>query len=682
MKRKLLSLLMALVTALVLIPGPLNAAASEGAAITISEGAFRGKYVMIAGSGATGLYQIGQDGVLRDSGGNDALFRPDTYTLYLGADGFACGTVTVGQTDETVTAALTDTRLSGTTSYDIRRLYAASLFHNTPVFDHVDVRIDDAYLIQMGNQAFFATVTNPSVEIRVGGQVAASHSLPGTTGFEWRKTGLRLTKADTITVEVTMDLHYTDGNGDPQTIKGVKRRFDSTADPDKFIDAIAACDMVSGLDFRIDLDNFAQENPYYAVIYRWEVYHTDGTLTSLPTGAPGEPPATLGHSPNELYAYDGEYITGTSFYDYDKELLYTFHGWDTFSHSDIFCTDPGAGYYALDDGDTDPSNDPTISITADTYIYGYWTATKLAPEFAHIAIEKVFLLDGVEVPVTAAEDLWFRIDTGIDRDGDGETTIDVDYPMIAAASHGEYKIPVYQFDTPFVFTEYNAEIPGYSRTTTVTASGDYITGFTQSGDSVSVTMEPVHEGQNIHLGTVTYTNNYTKNVGAPVTEYPVLTLLKSTADTHQAQSGAVFALCRDEACQTSIATVTTDVGGIVVLELSGLTPGTYYLKETVPNAGYQPDPCRYILTLTEEAPVEEIRDNRFVTVTPYTLSITVPEGSTAACAGDRLHIFSDPIVDDGSYVVDLTPVVLLAIVAIILAAGLIFLRRRRNSAQN
>ena len=105
MKRKLLSLLMALVTALVLIPGPLNAAASEGAAITVSEGAFRGKYVMIAGSGATGLYQIGQDGVLRDSGGNDALFRPDTYTLYLGADGFACGTVTVGQTDETVTAA-------------------------------------------------------------------------------------------------------------------------------------------------------------------------------------------------------------------------------------------------------------------------------------------------------------------------------------------------------------------------------------------------------------------------------------------------------------------------------------------------------------------------------------------------------------------------------------------------
>ena len=142
-----------------------------------------------------------------------------------------------------------------------------------------------------------------------------------------------------------------------------------------------------------------------------------------------------------------------------------------------------------------------------------------------------------------AEDLWFRIDTGIDRDGDGDSLIDVDYPMIRAT--GEYKIPVYQYDAPFVFTEHNADVPGYTRTTTITVSGEHITGSSQSGDSVTVTMEPVYQGENVHLGTVTYTNSYTKNVGTPVQVYPTLTLLKSAADTRLAQDGVEFTLYSD-----------------------------------------------------------------------------------------------------------------------------------------
>ena len=395
----------------------------------------------------------------------------------------------------------------------------------------------------------------------------------------------------------------------------------------------------------------AQELRYYTVTYKWKVYHTDGTFTDLPAGAPHEPAATAGHAAGELYAYDHEYVTGTSFYDYEKGLLYSFHGWDTYSRSSVFNIDPTAvGYHALDDDDVDASNNNPIEITGDTYIYGYWTVSELAPASAHLSIEKKFIVDGVEMTMKQAEDLWFRVDTGIDRDNDGDTEIDVDYPMIKAAN-GEYKIPVYQYDTPFVFTEYNAEVPGYERTTTVTVSGDYITGYTQNGDSVTVSMDAVYQGENVHLGTVTYINSYTKITGSEIRVYPSLVLLKTAANTGKGQAGVVFTLYRDEACTDAVTTVTTAEGGAGELNFSGMTPGVYYLKETAPAPNYKPDPHIYTLTLTASDPVEELRDDKFVMVTRYSLSVAIPDGSAATCEATTLSIPSQPYV--GSLTVDI-----------------------------
>lgn len=395
----------------------------------------------------------------------------------------------------------------------------------------------------------------------------------------------------------------------------------------------------------------SQDLRYYSVTYKWKVYHTDGTFTDLPAGAPHEPAATSGHAAGELYTYDHEYVPGTSFYDYEKGLLYSFHGWDTYSHSSVFNIDPTAvGYHALDDGDVDASNNVSLEITGDTYIYGYWTVSELTPASAHIAIEKVFIVDGVEMTMKQAEDLWFRVDTGIDRDNDGDTEIDVDYPMIKAAN-GEYKIPVYQYDTPFVFTEYNAEVPGYARTTTVTVSGDYITGYTQNGDSVTVSMNAVYQGENVHLGTVTYTNTYTKISGNAVRVYPSLTLMKTAANTGMGQDGVVFTLYRDEACIDAVTTVTTADGGLGELDFTGMAPGVYYLKETAPAANYKLDPHVYSLTLTASEPVEELRGGEYVTVTRHTLSVAIPEGSAAVYEATTLYISDEPYV--GSLNVDI-----------------------------
>jgi hypothetical protein len=620
---------------------------AAGSTITISGRNYRNQYVMVDDT----LYYVNNSGVIVNTDGTEATFEPGSYTIYYGifsgwGSSFASGTVTVRE-GSNASISLRSASVGSNTAYATRVLYATALYHNTTSFNHVDLRVAATYEINIGNQTYTAAVYNPAVVVKVGDRQVASKSWSGTTSYEWRQDGLTLTKSSIITVELTLDLQYTDANGKSHLIEDIVVVYDNINDIPKFIDAIAICDMVWGLDFRVSVEEIQEVIEYHTVTYEWKVYNTDGTYTSLPAGAPNPPAATSGHEAGTQYTYDTEYVTGTSFYDYDKGLLYTFHGWDTYSHSATYNPHPGAGYHALDDGDTDPANNPTIEITGDTYIYGYWTVTELEPSAAHISIEKIFLVDGVEMTMAEAEDLWFRIDTGIDRDGDGDTEIDVDYPMIRAT--GEYKIPVYQYDTPFVFTEHNADVPGYTRTTTISVSGRYITGSNVSGDSVTVSMQPVYQGENVHLGTVTYTNSYTKNVGAPIHVYPTLTLLKSAADTRLSQEGVEFTLYADEACQNALTTITTGSGGVVNLNfgtIEGIIPGTYYLKETLPLDGYHADPYVYAITLAELKTQEELRDDTYVQVTYYALTIALPEGSTAAHepGSDRLHIFDEPIL--------------------------------------
>lgn len=656
--KKLLSFVLALVMVLALLPVQAFAAEETAAAtLTVSGNSYRSKYVVISDGSDSDLYYIGSTGAVENTDGTAATFAPGRYTVYYGinntsgraaSSSFATGSFTVDEEDTSATVRLSSTRVSNTNANVY--LYATSSFYNTTSFDHVDVRVNGSYVIHVGTHEYTARVSNPTVVVKVGGNQVAKQSWTNSNeNYEWRQTNLSLTKSKGITVELHLDLTYTDSDGQTHTMEDVQITYDSVNNISQFIDAIAICDMVQGLDFRVSVEDIEEEIQYNSVSYEWRVYNTDGTFTTLPAGAPGEPESTTGHVIGEQYVYDGQYVAGTSFYDYENGLLYSFHGWDTFSHSSVYNPMVSTGYYELDDSDADASNNATIEITADTYIYGYWTVTELEPASAHIALEKVFIVDGQEMALTEAEDLWFIVDTGSDQDGDGSSTIEVTYQLIQAAPGGEYKIPVYQYDAPYAFTEHHADVPGYTRTTTIAVTGDYIEDSAVSGDSVQVTMKPVYVGENVHLGTVTYTNTYTKNVGTPLSVYPTLTLLKTASDTHNAQSGVVFTLYADEACTEAITTVTTGDGGLAFLDFSAIeniAAGTYYLKETAPLAGYIADPYTYALTLTASGAVEELRDNAFVQVTYHTLTVTVPEGSTASHleGSNRLHIYNAPIL--------------------------------------
>ncbi len=655
MKRKLISLLLVLAVLLSALPVQTLAAEETGATITVSR--YNKLYAVIDGT----PYYINSSGVLENMDGTTAVFAPGTYTLYYGPGGMKemdkicySGTVTVSEGATNATVSLSSRRFSGFANSDgslsDAQLYLAeSIYYNTSSFDHVHIRVEGSYVIHVSGKSYTARVSNPSMVIRVNGNQVASYAWTGTTDYEWTYRQ-NVSRSSYIEVEMTLDLTYTDSSGETVVLEDVTVVYDNVDDLYKYIEAIAICDAIQGLDFTVSVEDLEEVITYYTVVYQWKVYGPNGEEMDLPEGTPFTPSSTTGHAEDSDYIYDTEYVTGTSFYDYENGLLYTFHGWDTYSNSPEFSVDPDAeGMNALDDGDTVAENNSTVTIVDDTYINGYWTVSLLPPAPAYIVIDKVFA--GDTDAAAEAQDLWFRIDTGYDGDGDGETELDVDYPQIVAAqqtSTGEYRLPIYQYDTPIVITEYNAEVTGYTRTTAIAVTGENASGAV-SGDSVTVTLTPEYEGEYVRLGTVTYTNTYTKNQGEPIFQWPSLTLMKTASDTNQGQDGVVFTLYSDAECTTAVTTVTTANGGLGYLsfaDIENIQAGTYYLKETTPAPGYHADPHPVALTLTAGEPVEELRNGEFIQVTAYSLEVAVEEDCAAVynAALNRLHVYNNPIL--------------------------------------
>lgn len=650
--------------------------AGEAVSITVSGNTYRNKYVVIYNDTAKteGVYYINNSGTIVNMDGSAATFEAGTYTIYYGPTGgqanrnfYKAENVVIAENatgSKSVTLSSKPYGSVSTDPNDDQTRWATSVYYNTSTFSHIDIRVAGSYVININGTPYSATISNPSLTLKVDGVVKNTNATTSSTSYEWRLDETTVSRTSTIEITLVVDLTYTDGEGIKHTLNDVTIVYDNVNDMDKFIEAVAVCDGVQGFDFIVDVQDIQKVLEYYTVTYEWRVYDTDGFYTALPSGAPAVPGPHTGIEQNTNYVYDTEYVEGSSFYDYNTGLLYTFHGWDTWSHSSTFNVDPTAvGYTALDDGDTSAANNDTVPITADTYIYGYWTVTELEPSDAYLVIDKKIV--GLESDAAALADaklVWFRVDTGIDRDNDDDTTVDVDYTQIEAMESTdirEYRLPVYQYDTPFVITEYNADVPGYTYTTAISVTGDNASGDRDSGSTVNVTLTPEYsedETAKFELGTVTFTNTYTKNVGTDVSEYPEMTLLKTASDTSNVQSGVVFTLYSDEACTTAVTTFTTANNGyalidFALIDVADTETDTYYLKETISAAGYKLDPYVYAITLTAQNRVEEMRWNEdaqryeYVWVTYHTLSVNIPEDSDAVFtngAYNRLHITNDP----------------------------------------
>ena len=635
------------------------------------------------------LYYVDSSGMIVDLSGNAVNFDMGTYTIWYGSEGatdfrdFWKTTFTVSSTSTTSTTVTLETA-SNSAADTVAEItedqwnWATCVYYNTDICNHIHVRVEGHYEITIGETPVNAYASNPSMTVYLDGSSEAAFTYSwGTTSASYEYTyNTSLWNIDLnreIEVHLKMDLTYT-VDGVTTTMEGVEFVYNNMTDRNRWIEFIAVCDGFQGFDFVVTTTNIEEEiAETYKVVYQWKVYNLDGTWSdNLPAsvGAHGLPASVDGLQEGANYVYNTGYVEGTSYHDYENGLLYTFHGWDTWSHSSIWNVDITAvGYNELDDGDADASNNKTIEITADTWINGYWTVSELDPADAYLMVHK-------DVVVQSGDDehvknylenickMFISIDPGIDKDDDGKSQVDVDYP--AAVKEGGYLINVYQYDTPFTFQEHQMDVPGYTRTTTITVSensnlelvnaeGSALSGNTTSGETANVKIDPNYTPSEdpYNLGTVTFTNTYAKNTGNAVSEYPELYLLKSATDGGF-QSGVEFTLYSDEACTTAVGSAyTTDDNGQLIIDFESMTAGTYYLKETRSASGYMLDSCTYAITLTAGTPVEELRnDEYYVQVTYYTLSVVVPEGSTAiyretkSTGSYSLHVYNEPIVGE------------------------------------
>ena len=229
---------------------------------------------------------------------------------------------------------------------------AEKVYNRTTTFNHVDIRVNGTITyktyengVETGSETKTVKISNPVITITRQDGKTLTKSFSNTTSYEWRWTGIRVSKSDTISL--TCDI----------TIDGVTQRGQkfSWSGKDAFVQAIYNCDGHQGLDFIVTGEEVTQTF-FYQVDYKWD--NAPSSVT-LPTDGNH-------YAPNANVNVDTTYKTGDTVTE--NGYVYTFSGWTDY-------TPKGGSAVQL-------KGAKTFTITADTTVHGAWSKASVStPEY-------------------------------------------------------------------------------------------------------------------------------------------------------------------------------------------------------------------------------------------------------------------------------------------------------------
>jgi len=642
MKKRLMALTMLVVMLISLIPSAAIVQAAEATTYTLTINARSGnralRYVQVTvdrilANDTTETV----DTVTTNNSGRATISVPDgdyhVHVAYTSGDyvyiGSAEVTVNGGNTSVTIDA---DSVMSWDAAEDI--------YDETTYFNHVDIRVNGSFTVQETDPQTGKTqivtydikLSNPTIRVDnpTGTYSDVTASFHTSVTYEWNKPSIRVHK-DAV-VYLICDITY-----DGDTIEDFEISFSGK---DDFIQAIINCDINTGLDFIVDAQEI-MEAVFYGVSYQWSGLPDEFASAVLLPGS------STGYAEGSNHPLDTQYVEGEYVIDYTNRVLYEFQGWETYTTEEDNHTD----HTDIEDNDTH------VTVNHNTIVYGVWEEVPLEDfmdPIGYITIKKAF----GPVHPTEANGLYIRI-----TDPQGHIA-DVDYTLIVAAGDTGYKVPVY-LSGDYTVTEYNADVDGYARVTTVTATKSSnasmssetfgVKSYDAATNTATVEVTLPDDGADeIEVGTVLFTNTYEKKTDPSknIHHYPNLIIHKFNQDSI-VLAGAGFTLTPQNG--TAIVSPLTDESGYTIF--TSLKPGVYTLSESTVPSGYKTDSAVHVVTVEVASVTEEYdaESDAFVSIYYYKISVTVdgqPSQHFNTANGYRLSLYNEAV--DGTLTVSKT----------------------------
>lgn len=408
-------------------------------------------------------------------------------------------------------------------------------------------------------------------------------------------------------------------------------------------------------------------DPKFTVNY--EFYADNDSILTEVQKLVSPPKDSSFYSANDTVAIDASnaFPKGRQVENLETGKIYTFQGWDS---------------YGTTRGQNSLNNATSIKMPGNNItVYGKWTEDTLDKATGYINVTKIFnglplgtsdlagkqlayperyhvaqkpVINNVQGdPVSTMMAQSVALNQSTLEEAIGTTT--------QAVWSGEKY--AYSADGIFLLEEHNYTVPGYSVQVSIDAKllENHVKTQTKStGDGLYMAITLPHESQLTDklgilddaedLGTVTFINTYTKNIGEPIQVLPEMDIHKLDArgqgiSTPAGGTGAAFTLYKaTKDAETGAYTKTEDVCFSGTTDASGhlslvdLQPGDYVLVETAAPTGYLPSNTEYGFSVILESEAEVLINNQFVKQSTYVITGSNVEAPASAGLPYHMHI--------------------------------------------